>query len=124
MSFPAEQYLYVRVIRRSTIHRRSTVMRPLFQLLLGLCIFGTPTIGAFGQERDKEPVYQLKPALPDAKPLEVKERQTGWYSAVSKLNNTDTRDGIGVRWNWPKELGNKPWRPLPCGKSTASPSLR
>jgi hypothetical protein len=49
------------------------------------------------------------PSLPGAKRLEVKERQTGWYSAVSKLKNTDTRDGIGVRWNWPKELGDKPW---------------
>lgn len=83
-------------------------MRPLFRSLLGLCILGAPA-AASGQERDDEPIYRLMPAPPGAKPLEVKERQTGWYSAVSKLKNTDTRDGIGVRWNWPKELGDKPW---------------
>src|SRR5262245_35402238 len=91
-------------------------MRPLFQSLLGVCIVGAPASAAFGQERDAEPVFRLLPALPGAKPLEVNERRTGWYSAVSKLKNTDTRDGIGVRWNWPKKLGNKPWG----AKGTAS----
>src|SRR5438105_3573616 len=84
-------------------------MRPLFQMLLGICIVGASTSATCGQEGDDERVYRLKAASPDAKPLELKERKTGWYSAVSKLKDTDTRDGIGVRYNWPKELGDKPW---------------
>jgi hypothetical protein len=74
--------------------------------LLGICILMATAAASLGQD---QPARKLTPPLPGAKPLEVKERLRGLYSAVSKLNNTDTRDGIGVRWNWPKELGNQPW---------------
>lgn len=83
-------------------------MRHAFTFLIGLGVLGMTALNALGQDAE-ESIRRLTPPLPGAKPLEVKERIGGFYSAVSKLKNTDTRDGIGVRWNWPKELGNKNW---------------
>lgn len=80
-------------------------MRHIFVSFLLVTIVG----GATAQEPGEEPVRKLTPPGPGAKPLELDKRIGGFYSAVSKLKNTDTRDGIGVRWNWPMELANQPW---------------
>lgn len=84
-------------------------MRQLHRSLFGLCLLGMSGVAACGQERNEGPAYRLKPVQPGAQPIELKVRQTGWYSAASKVHNTDPRDGIGVRWNWPQRLGTKRW---------------
>lgn len=86
-------------------------MRGVFSLFSVAFITGGVVwlAGAQAGDDKQAPVQKLTPSSPGAKPLKVKERLGGFYSAVSKLKNTDTRDGIGVRWNWPKELANKAW---------------
>lgn len=84
-------------------------MRPLSIPLAGSCFLAVAAVTTAGPEADNARVQRLMPPLPGAKPLEVQARIGSFYSAVSKLNNTDTRDGIGVRWNWPKELGDQNW---------------
>jgi HEAT repeat protein len=75
--------------------------------LLALCILGTFT--ASGRELGEEPIDRVKPALPGVPALEVNQRRTGSYSASSTAKDTDPRDGIGVRPNWAKKLGDKTW---------------
>jgi HEAT repeat protein len=53
--------------------------------------------------------WELKPALPDAKPVNTKERFRGLYPAGSRLKDEKALGGFGPCNNFPFDLGEKDW---------------